>query len=467
MDDALDAGAAGGVEEGLGVGDGGVEVEEAVVVADPVGVVEDGRAVEGAGEGVGIVEGEGVDVEAVAEGVWAVGGVGEGADARAACEEAFCDGAAGVAERAGDDVEGGGGHGGSVEAMPKPMIPHRGTGGTERDRLFSRSRDRRAFVIKLNLGEIEHDQIKGKRERGAFTSERHRRDACATGVGVAAAWVSCACGGAGRGLRREGRSGYDVGTCRWARDGASAVSVLFDTVAMADPTPYFRNRYYFRLNLRRHEHLSALGLPLHGRRVLEVGAGIGDHTEYFLDRGCRVTATEGREDNVAFLAARYRDDERVDVRRLDLDDPVEGWARPAERWEVCYCYGVLYHLCRPAEALGLLAPRTSSMLLLETVCAYGDDESVNLWEESEARCSQSLRGTGCRPTRRWVWNRLGELFEHVYVPLTQPWHDEFQIDWTPRPGNQRLLGRGVFVATREPLQHPLLSSELVVSQRRG
>ena len=56
----------------------------------------------------------------------------------------------------------------------------------------------------------------------------------------------------------------------------------------------FRSDHYQRHNRRRQEHLATLELPIAGRSVLEVGAGIGDHTAFFTDRGCRVTATDGR-----------------------------------------------------------------------------------------------------------------------------------------------------------------------------
>ena len=56
----------------------------------------------------------------------------------------------------------------------------------------------------------------------------------------------------------------------------------------------FRGGHYQRHNARRQEHLASLQLDLAGKRVLEVGAGIGDHTTFFLDRECTVVATEPR-----------------------------------------------------------------------------------------------------------------------------------------------------------------------------
>jgi 16S rRNA A1518/A1519 N6-dimethyltransferase RsmA/KsgA/DIM1 with predicted DNA glycosylase/AP lyase activity len=41
----------------------------------------------------------------------------------------------------------------------------------------------------------------------------------------------------------------------------------------------------------------AIWLDLVGKSVLEVGAGVGDHTLYFLDRDCAVVSLEARGEN--------------------------------------------------------------------------------------------------------------------------------------------------------------------------
>ena len=40
---------------------------------------------------------------------------------------------------------------------------------------------------------------------------------------------------------------------------------------------------------------------MHNKNVLEVGAGIGDHSSYFLDRGCSVLTTEVRPENLKII----------------------------------------------------------------------------------------------------------------------------------------------------------------------
>jgi hypothetical protein len=193
--------------------------------------------------------------------------------------------------------------------------------------------------------------------------------------------------------------------------------------------------------------------------VIEFGAGIGDHTSFFLDRGCEVVVTEGRAENVALLRRRFPD---RDVRLLDLDDPDP---RFREQAEIVYCYGTLYHLSRPAEALARMASCATELLLLETCVSPGDDERVNAIDEDASSPSQSVRGRGCRPTRPWVWARLAESFRHVYATRTQPWHEEFPLDWRFEYDPKRLT-RAVFVGSRTRIDNRVLTPDLLERQTR-
>ncbi|MBA2742297.1 MAG: class I SAM-dependent methyltransferase [Actinobacteria bacterium] len=226
-----------------------------------------------------------------------------------------------------------------------------------------------------------------------------------------------------------------------------------------DPISEFQTDHYYRHNQRRLEHLATLGLPLAGRSVIEVGAGIGDHTSFFLDRGCSVLTSDGRTENVELLRRRYS---RITVRQLDLDDPDPEFREQAE---IVYCYGTLYHLRRPAQALTFLARCCTSLMLIETCVSFGDDERLDIAEEDSSNPSQALSGIGCRPTRLWVHRRLSELFHCVYMPRTQPWHPEFPIDWTT-PDRVGELTRAIFIASRTPLRNQLLTPRIQQHQER-
>src|SRR5260370_14028844 len=122
------------------------------------------------------------------------------------------------------------------------------------------------------------------------------------------------------------------------------------------PRASFWSNEYIRHNQRRQEHLATLGLPLAGKTVIEVGAGIGDHTSFFVDRGCQVIITEVMPANAAILKRKYPD---FRVELLDLDNFDPALNDPAE---IVSCYGTLYHLRRPAEAIAALSKCCTAML---------------------------------------------------------------------------------------------------------
>jgi hypothetical protein len=234
--------------------------------------------------------------------------------------------------------------------------------------------------------------------------------------------------------------------------------VRWSLAGMQRPEADFWSAPYLRHTQRRLEHLASLGLPLAGRSVLEVGAGIGDHTSFFLDRGCRVIATDARPEHVKILRRRYPG---LVVHELDLDEPDA--TLPLEA-EIGYCYGVLYHLARPAEALAFLAQRCSSMLLVETCVSLGVEPVVNPVPEAARIPSQSVRGRGCRPTRPWVYQVLKNHYARVYLPTTQPWHEEFPLDWSIAA--PKGLIRAVFVASANPIEIPVLREDIPSLQVR-
>jgi hypothetical protein len=204
------------------------------------------------------------------------------------------------------------------------------------------------------------------------------------------------------------------------------------------------------------EHLATLGLPIARRTVLEVGTGIGDLASVF-SRGCSVLATEGRRENYELLRRR---DHWIGTRLLDVERPDPQFD---EQVEIVFCYGLLSITSKTRPRRWTPRRACTSLLLLETVVAYVDDERLEYVDEP-ALPSQALTGQGCRPTRRWIHHRLAELFRYVYVPVTRPWRLEFPTDWETPPAADT-LARAIFIASRERLDNPLLTTELPRRQR--
>ncbi|MEP0751943.1 FkbM family methyltransferase [Trichocoleus sp. Lan] len=226
------------------------------------------------------------------------------------------------------------------------------------------------------------------------------------------------------------------------------------------PVGVFHSEHYQRHNQRRLEHLTSLGLDIASATVLEVGAGIGDHTSFFLDRGCQVVSTEARKENLEILASRYPN---IQVRHLDLDNPDSTFN---ELFDIVYCYGLLYHLQNPTEAIEFMSRCCQKMLLLETCVSFGDEEAINPCTEMAESPSQAVSGQGCRPTRKWVYNQLKRYFDFVYMPVTQPNHEEFPIDWTSPPPSNGAFTRSVFIGSRQQLNSQLLIEDIPMKQKR-
>jgi hypothetical protein len=229
------------------------------------------------------------------------------------------------------------------------------------------------------------------------------------------------------------------------------------------PIADFHSHHYLKHNQRRQEHLSTLGLNLVGKTVLEVGAGIGDHSTFFLDRQCLVTITEARQCNIDLLRQRYPAER---VLYLDLDKPPSDFG---EVFEIVYCYGTLYHLARPAEALKFMASLCTELLLLETCVASDEMGSINPVAEDPDSPSQAISGTGCRPSRQWVFAELKKLFPNAYIPITQPWHEEFPLNWNAlgsTPAQNNKLTRAIFIASRAELKNHQLVDNIPTEQIR-
>jgi hypothetical protein len=226
-----------------------------------------------------------------------------------------------------------------------------------------------------------------------------------------------------------------------------------------NPIQSFHSYNYLRHNARRLEHLASLQIPVGDLSVLEVGAGIGDHSHYYIDRGCRVTITEARPENLEILRNRYPGH---DIRYLDMDAP----SMLKKKFDVTHCYGLLYHLSKPEQALHFLSLHTEKMLFLETCVSFGDGMQPNPIQEEQTDPTQAFSGTGCRPTRAWVFEQLRKLFEFVYLPTTQPWHEEFPLDWSDKTKHQAPLQRAIFIASREKIENPFLASTLISRHTR-
>src|SRR5262245_48011934 len=231
-------------------------------------------------------------------------------------------------------------------------------------------------------------------------------------------------------------------------DGSQQPSMAMDN----DPFAVFLTPEASAINMARQAHLASLGLDLARKRVLEVGAGIGLHTPFFLERGCEVLVTDGNPENVSEIRRRL-----PNVRSALLDLEQDGAIAALGTFDIVYCYGLLYHLSNPEAAVAKLASGCRGQLLLETVVGLGRYSEVQLMRDFVSN-NQAVSGVGCRPTRPWIMQTLTRYFGHAYVTRTQPDYPDFTSDWIIP--ETRLIYRGVFVGSKYPLSSSELLSEL-------
>jgi SAM-dependent methyltransferase len=113
---------------------------------------------------------------------------------------------------------------------------------------------------------------------------------------------------------------------------------------------------------------------LAGKHVLEVGCFEGVHTTALCARAGRVTAIDGRIENVVKTIVRCAFfDQHPSVLACDLEDP----QLPAEllKADLCMHVGVLYHLTDPVGHLRQLGEWVGEGLMLDTHVARPDELS--------------------------------------------------------------------------------------------
>ena len=234
--------------------------------------------------------------------------------------------------------------------------------------------------------------------------------------------------------------------------GERLLASLESSEAVDPNLKVFHSDTYKAINDARQSHLASLNLPLEGKTVLEVGAGIGLHTRFFEERGCKVVSTDGRQENVDAMKKQFPHRDNRLFNLLDFDS----YSAFGE-YDIVYCYGTLYHTPKPEEILKGLSSLCKGMLLLETCVTPGDHMNLHLTRETET-FDQAIGIVGCRPTRPWIMDVLRKYYGHAYVTKTQPNHKDFDLDWQVAIKKQN--HRSVFVGSKKPIENPLLLVDL-------
>ena len=154
-----------------------------------------------------------------------------------------------------------------------------------------------------------------------------------------------------------------------------------------------------------------------GKRVLEIGSGLGTDTEMFARHGAIVTAIDYSEESLKLAQKRikiFELDKQVtfyhaDVERLSREIPVE-------KYDLIYSFGVLHHTPNPGMALSELKKfmgRGSQLKIMvyhrDSLKAMGARLRHPLWPADKAIAMHSEAQTGCPVTYSYSRASVREL----------------------------------------------------------
>jgi SAM-dependent methyltransferase len=220
-------------------------------------------------------------------------------------------------------------------------------------------------------------------------------------------------------------------------------------------TTAFDTRDALRINKARIEFLDVLlsRIEKDVRLVtaLDAGCGVGFFARHLKDKGFKVTAFDGRQENIDDACRRSTG---IEYRTGNIEDPSVVSLRTHE---LVLCVGLLYHLENPFLALRNLAALTGTVLCLETVVVPSAAPAAFLYEEPR-EANQGITYLAMIPTESLLIKclyRSGFLF--VYRTGGAPRHEDFHASLTKRRrrtflvASRRKLTDPVFRLAREPV----------------
>lgn len=162
-----------------------------------------------------------------------------------------------------------------------------------------------------------------------------------------------------------------------------------------------------------------------GRRVLEIGCGLGTDTMNFARAGARVTAVDLSSASLALARRRaevYGLQDRVEFVEADAERLSE-FVAPAE-YDLVYSFGVIHHTPHPERVLEQIrrhytGPGTTLKMMVYYRWAWKvfailfSEAHGAFWRLDEAVARNSEAQTGCPVTYTYTRRSVGELLERT------------------------------------------------------
>lgn len=154
--------------------------------------------------------------------------------------------------------------------------------------------------------------------------------------------------------------------------------------------------------------------------AVDAGCGVGFYSKTLMECGLNACGFDGRGENVAEARHRYP---QIPFERGDIED--RGILQLG-RFDFVLCFGLLYHLENPLQAIRNLRGLTEKCLLLESMCLPEWKPSMLLREEPRQE-DQSLTDVALYASEGSLVKMLYRAgFRMVYRVIPLPDHDDFR-----------------------------------------
>jgi len=186
----------------------------------------------------------------------------------------------------------------------------------------------------------------------------------------------------------------------------------------------FRNDRYFYCNELRWRIFLQTGIPIAGLTIFEPGAGIGDQTQWLLNRGAKkIIVNEGRYTNLSIIRKRFNNDSRVVTLLGNLEECL---TLPEFKFKVdlIFMWGVYYHIDDPIPEFPILKQlaKLADIVVFDYLESATGIDYVEIYE-NEIQSASIIHRSG-RPTKNSIVTGLKIAFGYAYFPIEQmEWHD--------------------------------------------
>jgi len=153
---------------------------------------------------------------------------------------------------------------------------------------------------------------------------------------------------------------------------------------------------------------------------VDAGCGVGFFSHTLAEHGLNVCGFDARAENVDEARRRFPG---IPFGQADIEDHR---ISQLGRFDLVLCFGLLYHLENPLQAVRNLRAITDKCLLLESMCLPEERCTLLLREEARQE-DQSLREMACYPSEGCLVKMLYRAgFAKVYRVMLLPNHDDFR-----------------------------------------